>query len=144
MKKTASLAIMAILITGTVWAHDINSKDVPAVVKSALYKKYPIAAKAKVSWEKEDGNYEANWGGRSGEDNSVQFTPSGSFVEIVRAIPVSELPANVHVYVRDHYKNAKITEAGRMTDANNKLFYEAEVHGRDIIFDKDGNFVKAE
>src|SRR5665213_1424733 len=35
-----------------------------------------------VSWEKEKGNYEANWGGKSGEDHSAQFTPSGEFLEI--------------------------------------------------------------
>ena len=64
--------------------------QVPVPVKSALLKKYPDAKK--VTWEKEKGNYEANWGGKSGEDNSVQFTPAGNFIEIVKAIPVSELP----------------------------------------------------
>jgi hypothetical protein len=115
---------------------------VPAAVKSALAKKYPEATK--VSWEKEKGNYEANWGGRSGEDNSVQFTPAGNFIEIVKAIPVSELPAPVLAYVKEHYKGTKITEAGRVTDAKGKISYEAEVNRKDIIFDEKGNFVKAE
>ena len=93
---------------------------------------------------KRKGNYEANWGGKSGEDNSVQFTPTGEFIEIVNAISVSELPKPVLAYVKEHYKGAKITEAGKVTDAKGKISYEAEVKGRDVIFDKDGNFVKSE
>lgn len=115
---------------------------VPPVVKTALTKKYPEASK--VTWEKEKGNYEANWGGKSGEDNSVQYTPTGDFIEIVNAIPVSQLPVPVLAYVKEHYKGAKITEAGKVTDAKGKISYEAEVHGKDIVFDEKGNFVKAE
>ena len=116
--------------------------SVPAVVKTALSKKYPAATK--VTWEKENGNYEANWGGKGGEDNSVQFTPKGDFIEIVNAISVSQLPAPVVAYVKEHYKGAKITEAGKVTDAKGKISYEAEVNGKDIIFDENGKFVKAE
>ncbi len=116
--------------------------NVPSPVKSALAKKYPAATK--VTWEKENGNYEANWGGKGGEDNSVQFTPTGDFIEIVNAIPVSQLPAAVAVYIKAHYKGAKITEAGKVTDAKGKITYEAEVNRKDIIFDENGNFVKAE
>ena len=60
---------------------------VPSVVKNANMQKYPESKKYHVTWEKENGNYEANWGGKDGEANSVQYTPSGSFIEIVKAIP---------------------------------------------------------
>jgi hypothetical protein len=142
MKKIVLLIIPTLLTALAIQAQDLKSKDVPAVVKSALQKKYPEAKG--VSWEKEKGNYEGNWGGKSGEDHSVQFTPSGEFLEMVNAIPVSELPKPVSFYVREHYKGTKITEAGRVTDAHGKISYEAEVHGKDIIFDENGNFVKAE
>ena len=146
MKKLLSVAalLLAIHICGVAQEKDeTNEKvNVPAAVKNALAKKYPEAAH--VTWEKENGNYEANWGGKSGEDNSVQFTPAGNFIEIVKAIPVSELPANVSAYVKSHYNGAKITEAGKVTDAKGKLSYEAEVHGKDVIFDENGNFVKSE
>lgn len=134
-------ALSALLVTAT-QAQDLKSSNVPATVKSALLKKYPEATKA--SWEKEKGNFEANWGGKSGEDNSVQFTPSGEFIEQVKAISISELPKSVPAYVTQHYKGAKITEAGRVTDAKGKTSYEAEVHGKDIIFDENGKFTKAE
>ena len=158
MKKTISLAaILFALSTASFAQKEKNEKNeekheekmemkkhvtIPSAVKNALSKKYPNATK--VTWEKENGNYEANWGGKSGEDNSVQFTPSGNFIEIVNAIPVTQLPGQVAAYVKQHYKGAKITEAGKVTDAQGKLSYEAEVHGKDIIFDENGNFVKAE
>jgi len=128
------------LIALRAFSQDLKEKDVPSVVRTALTKQFPAATK--VSWEKEKGNYEANWGGKSGEDNSVQFTPDGSFVEIVRAIPVGSLPANVATYVSAHYKGAKITEAGKVTGAGGQESYEAEVKGKDLIFDLKGNFVK--
>ncbi len=142
MKKVSLLAIASFLFVFAGSAQDLKTNDVPAVVKSALQKKYPQAKK--VGWEKENGNYEANWGGKSGEDNSVQFTPAGEFIEIVKAIPVTELPKSVIDYVHQHYNGAKITEAGKVTDAQGKLSYEVEVHGKDIIFDQNGNFVKHE
>ena len=145
MKKIISVAVILFALNSIAIAQENERHEnikVPPVVKSALDKKYPESKK--VTWEKENGNYEANWGGKSGEDNSVQFTPSGSFIEIVNAIPVSELPQPVFTYVKQHYKGVKITEAGKVTDAQGKLSYEAEIKGRDVIFDKDGNFVKSE
>ncbi|MEP6952303.1 MAG: PepSY-like domain-containing protein [Ginsengibacter sp.] len=150
MKTTFGLIVILLALNTTTFAQEKNEgKDemkskvtVPSAVKAALSKKYPDASK--VTWEKENGNYEANWGGKSGEDNSVQFTPAGDFIEIVNAISVSELPAPVIKYVKDNYKGSKITEAGKVTDAKGKLSYEAEINREDIIFDEKGNFVKAE
>jgi hypothetical protein len=145
MKKIIGVTAILFTLSGTTFAQEKESKEhinVPSVVKTALYKKYPEAKK--VTWEKENGNYEANWGGKSGEDNSVQYTPSGSFIEIVKAIPASELPQPVFTYVKQHYNGAKITEAGKVTDAAGKTSYEAEVKGKDVIFDENGNFIKSE
>ncbi|MDB5157478.1 MAG: hypothetical protein JWR50_2185, partial [Mucilaginibacter sp.] len=86
--KRILLTATAILLTGSVIAQNVKSKDVPEAVKAALRSKYPDVTK--VSWEKEKGNYEANWGGKSGEDNSVLFTPNGTFVEMVKAISINE------------------------------------------------------
>lgn len=121
-------------------AQDIKAKQVPAIVKKALMTKYPGATK--VSWEKENGNFEANWGGKSGEDTSVQFTPAGAFVEEVDAISVHQLPASIIQYAKSHYKNARVTEAGKVTDAKGHKMFEAEIKGKDMLFDEKGNFLK--
>ena len=87
-----------------------------------------------VGWEKENGNYEANWGGKDNEANPVQFTPAGKFIEIEKEITVSGLPSNVVSYVKNHY-HTNVTEAGKVTEANGKTSYEAEAGCRMRILD---------
>ena len=140
MKKIILSLFALLIITTLAFAQKVKGPQVPQPVKDALAKKYPEAAK--VTWEKEKGNFEANWGGKSGEDMSVQFTPAGAFVEQVVAISPTELPAGVPAYVKQHYKGVKITEAGKVTDAKGTLMYEAEVKGKDLVFDEKGNFLK--
>jgi dihydroxyacetone kinase-like predicted kinase len=142
MKSKLLLVALIAIASGSLKAQDLKASAVPAAVKEALAKKYPEAAK--VSWEKEKGNYEANWGGRSGEDNSVVFTPTGTFIEIVKAIPVADLPKNIASYVKAHYKGAKIKEAGKVTDAAGKTMYEAEIKGGDLMFDENGTVINQE
>ena len=141
MKKKFLMVMALSCGTMALMAQDLKLKDVPAVVKAAQAKKYPAATK--VTWEKEKGNYEANWGGKSGENNSAVFTPAGEFVEIVNAIPVSALPKAVAPYIKEHYKSP-IKEAGKVTDAKGVLTYEAETKGKDLIFDESGKFIKAD
>ncbi len=145
MKRIITLVTILLAFTMFAFAQEnVHHKHikVPAVVKTALYHKYRDARR--VTWEKENGNYEANWGGKSGEDNSVQFTPSGEFIEIVRAIRRNQLPEKIIVYVNKHYKGVKITEAGKVTNAVGKISYEIELNDKDVIFDEQGNFIKSE
>ncbi|HLZ87636.1 MAG TPA: hypothetical protein VKQ52_10360, partial [Puia sp.] len=122
MKSLLFIPICAISLATA--AQNLKTNDVPAVVKAALVKQFPQASK--VGWEKEKGNYEANWGGRSGEDHSVQFTPGGQFVEQVDAIAVKDLPSSIVSYVKNHY-NTMIKEAGKRLDAKGAHTYEVEV-----------------
>ena len=119
----------------------MKEKDIPPAVKTAFAKKYPLVKNNKVSWKKK-GNYEANWGGKSGEENSAVFTPAVIFVELVQAIPFSQLQVSVALYIKQHYKGAKINEAGKVTDASGKHMFEAEIKGKDLIFDAKGMFIK--
>jgi len=141
MKKAILFAAFFWLTSTTIlFAQDLKEKDVPGTVKTAFTKKFPDAKK--VSWEKEKGNFEANWGGKSGEDNSAVFTPAAVFVELVQAIPISQLPPSVAVYVKQHYKGMDIKEAGKVTDTSGKHMFEAEIKGKDLIFDEKGTFIK--
>ena len=140
MKK---IILFVSVLAGTMtiaMAQDLKAKDVPEAVKKAFVSKYPDAKK--VSWEKEKGNYEANWGGKSGEDSSVAITPSAKFVEIVVAIPMDQLPSNIEPYINTHYKGSKIKEAGKVMDAAGRHMYEVEIKGKDLIFDDKGVFLK--
>ncbi len=122
-----------------------NSKiNVPELVKNEHMKRYPESKSQHIAWETENGNYEANWGGQDGEANSVTYTPSGIFVEIVKAIPLNQLPQSANNYINQHYKTAKFGDIGKVLDAKGKTFYEVEINGKDVIFDVNGNFVKSE
>ena len=136
---TATL-ILSFILTHMAFAQHLKEQEVPESVKTAFERKYPDAKKVK--WEKEKGNFEANWGGKTGEDSSVVFTPSANFVEIVIAIPVSQLPAPVASYIYKNYQSSKIREAAEVTDSTGKHFYEVEIKGKDLIFDEKGVFLK--
>jgi hypothetical protein len=114
--------------------------NIPQVVKDSQAKRFPGAKN--VTWETEHGNFEANWGGKSGEDNSVLYTPSGIFIEAGKAISAKQLPAPAITYLNNHYKGVSITEAMQVTGANGQVSYEAEVYGKDILFDEHGNLIK--
>jgi hypothetical protein len=148
MKKVLGLAAIMLALSSVAFAQEKEGGhekvNVPAVVKKANMDKDPESKNYKVNWEKEKGNYEANWGGKDGEANSVQYTPSGQFIEIVKEIPTKDLPKGVITYAKEHYKTTKFGDVGRATDTNGKTSYEVEIHGMDVIFDNNGNFVKEE
>lgn len=135
-----ALLIIPLLIS-VAYGQDIKTRDVPQAVRNALIQKYPQAAK--VGWEKEKGNFEANWGGRSGEDHSVLFTPDGIFVEEVNAMAVKDLPASVAGYVKAHYQTT-IREAGKRLDAKGEHTLEVEIKGKDLLFTPEGRFIAEE
>jgi hypothetical protein len=148
MKKILGLTVVLFALSSTTFAQENEGGsehiNVPAVVKSANLKKYPQSKTYHVTWEKENGNYEANWGGKDGEANSVTYTPSGTFVEIVKEVPQSQLPGSVQSYIKAHYKNAKFGDVGKVLDAQGKTSYEVEINRKDVIFDENGRFVKEE
>jgi hypothetical protein len=148
MKKILGITAILFALSSTTFAQENEGGNehikVPAAVKNANMKKYPESKTHHVTWETEKGNYEANWGGKDGEANSVTYTPSGTFVEIVKEIPKSQLPQSTNSYIKQHYKTAKFGDVGKVLDAQGKTSYEVEINGKDVIFDKTGNFVKSE
>jgi hypothetical protein len=139
MKALVIVSALILVAVGS-QAQKLKESDIPSAVKSELGKKYPDAAN--VTWEKEKGNYEANWGGKSGEDNSVQYSPSAKFLEYAKDISVGELPVSVVSYVKARYRRQAIKEAAKVTNANGVMTYEAEIKGKELIFDAKGNFLK--
>lgn len=138
MKKLA-LLMVAGLITSFAIAQKLSDKDLPQSVKSAFQKAYPAAKEVK--WEKEGGNYEASFDYNK-TDYSVLYDANGNLIETEVEIELDQLPKSVAEYVATHYKNQKIKEAAKITDAKGLITYEAEIKGMDLLFDSKGNFIK--
>lgn len=140
MKKLIITTMVITMATTALFAQ--KKVTVPKAVQDAFSRKFPTTQH--VTWELENGNYEANWGGKSGEDNGALYTPAGQFLEVAKAVPADKLPAPALQYLKAHYKKAAITEAYLVTDANGKITYEAEVSKKDHVFDEQGNYLKTE
>lgn len=140
MKKSMFIAA-GLMISLAVCAQKVKEADVPTAVKDSFKKSYKEAREAK--WEKEGANFEAEF--EIGEtEQSVLLDASGRILETEVEIKVEELPTAVKEYVTKNYKDTKIKEAAKITDAKGMVTYEAEIKGKDLIFDSDGKFVKEE
>jgi hypothetical protein len=113
----------------------------PTAIQSAFVKKFPGTSVKK--WDKEEGKYEANFT-KDGKQMSAVFDANGKLEETETVIAVSELPASVVSYVQEHYKGSKIEEAAIVVKSNGEKIYEAEIKGKDLVFDMRGKFLKEE
>ena len=53
--------------------------------------------------------------------------PKGTFIELVKAIFINQLPAKALAYFKRNRANVKIMEAGLVTDASGTVTYEPEM-----------------
>jgi Putative beta-lactamase-inhibitor-like, PepSY-like len=138
MKKLSTITVAMVLAAFFVNAQKMDASKVPAAVKAGFSKQYPgVTAK----WEKEIGKYEANFK-QNGNTMSALFEANGTMIESEMDIAVSALPAAVLAYVKVHYKGKSIKEGAKITKADGTVNYEAEVNGKDVIFDAGGKFLK--
>jgi hypothetical protein len=139
MKKLIILLAFSLGVSIASAQHKKES-EIPEVVKTAFARLFPRASPVK--WEKEKDGYEAEFTNNKTEQ-SASFDKLGNLTESEIEIKISELPQTIITYVADKYKVA-IKEAAKITDATGKVTYEAEVKGKDLIFDEQGIFLKEE
>jgi hypothetical protein len=137
MKKVVMVIIAAVALT-TTHAQKISSSKVPSVVTSAFKKMNPDVKS--VSWEIEDGTYEANYK-KNGMPSSSNYDKNGNLIESEVEIKVKDLPVSVPDYIKTHYKSG-IKEASKITKSNGEVNYEAMVNNVDVIFDANGKYLK--
>lgn len=138
MKKLFALLTVMTCIFFAASGQQLKEAQVPSKVKLAFNKSYP---KTMGKWELEDNMYEVNFKSE-GKTMSAVIDKMGNITETETDIAVSELPASVTDYVKQHYKGAKITEASTIKKNGGEMNYEARVKGKDVIFDANGKFMK--
>jgi len=142
MKTTISTIALCLGFT-ILNAQEVKEAAVPAKVKEAFSKKY---AGAKVEkWEKEEDGYEAEFTLNKVESSAL-FAEDGTFKEAEQEIKTAELPKGVTDYCGKNFAGYKLSEASKITEADGKIMYEAEMEkGKehfDAIFDNKGAFMK--
>ena len=138
MKKSRLVVVLSMLSLVS-FGQKVKEKEVPQMIKKALHEKCPTAKAVK--WDKEKNNYEASFVANK-VDNSVLFSQDGKIVETEVEIQISKLPENALLYIKKHFKNQKVKEAAIITNQKGEVIYEAEIAGKDILFDANGNFTK--
>lgn len=144
MKRQTKLAMIALgLAAMTTFAQTAKKSGegkIPQVVLNSFKKEFPNAKKAE--WENEKGNYEVNFDmGKS--EISALYSANGEKLETETEISATQLPPSVKTYVVQN-KIGKIKEAAKIQKANGTVQYEAEISGKDYIFDQNGKFIKSQ
>ncbi|HTE28924.1 MAG TPA: PepSY-like domain-containing protein [Chryseolinea sp.] len=138
MKKTFLFVLAGTALSLSACGQKLKESAVPAAVKQAFSSKSPGVTG---TWEKENGDYEVNFK-KVGKSMSQVITAQGLITETETDIPVSELSEKIRTYLLQHYKGAKVKEAAKIEKSDGKILFEAEVNGKDVLFDAEGNFVK--
>ena len=142
MKSTIVIIALSFAYLATN-AQTIKEAEVPAKVKEAFAQKY-AGAKAE-EWIKEKADFEVEFDLNKVESSAV-FTADGTFKELEQEIKLAQLPKAASDYCAKNYVGYKLSEAAKITDATDKVQFEAEMEkGKehfDVIFDDKGNFVK--
>ena len=140
MKKFLLVALAAIFTTCS-FGQKTSKDNIPQVVKDALKKSFSTAQNEK--WEKEDQNFEAEFK-LNNDEVSALFSPEGKLLETEVEMAIGDLPSPIVNYVSKNLSGKKIKEASKITDAAGKVSFEAEVGGKDYIFDASGTLLKSE
>ncbi|MBB6236421.1 uncharacterized protein YxeA [Pedobacter sp. AK013] len=134
MKRIFVILLLVGAMFTSVRAQKISAAKVPVEVKDAFAKLYPGV---KANWEMEKQDYEAAFT-LNGKATSVVYTAKGVLLETETAIKPNELPAVILAKLN----GSKIAEAAKIIKADGSIRYEAEVKGKDLLFDLNGNSVK--
>lgn len=142
MKKYSKIALATLGLAATMTfaqtVKNVNKGKIPAAVLAAFHKDYPNVKD--VDWDQEDGNYEAGFEVNKNE-LSVLYNAQGQKLETETEIKVSQLPAAVLKAVQTQ-KLGTVKEASKIEKANGKTEYEAEIKGKDYVFDASGKLLK--
>ena len=122
-------------------AQDIDTKDVPAAVKTAFKSTYAKATD--VDWELKGSNYEVDFE-IARIDHKATYTSAGKLISLEKDISNNQLPAAVLKSIKAKYPNGKIDGANWISTAG-KISYKVDIDGTPDVnawYDATGRFIK--
>lgn len=138
MKKIFAIGLVCLSIMA-VNAQKLNEAVVPVIIKNAFVKMYPDIKNAE--WNMESSLYKARFAEKNYK-GSVMFDKNGKWTEREVVVPEKSLPASIETYMQTNYKNMKIKEAAKVTKASGEIQYKVTIGGKQILFTKEGDFIK--
>ncbi len=141
MKKLFAAILFLASFSSESNAQRKQSNKIPEKVKTAFTKQFNGAVASK--WDKEDSNYEVDFE-MNGKKMSALFEANGNLLESEVAITEAELPTAATDYLKANFKGKKVKEYAKITKRDGTVVYEAEVKGKDVLFDADGKILKKE
>ena len=126
------IAILCLAVSSSVCVYAQHTTSIPAKVTTAFAKEYVNIPN--VQWDKEGQQYEASFK-KDGHDMSVVYSDDGIKKMEEVAIAIDELPAAAQKYAA---AKGVIKDAAKITKADKSIQYEAEVNGKDLLFDEQG------
>jgi hypothetical protein len=145
MKKLLALIVCSFFVLGV---SAMNQKDekIPAAAKSGFAAKFPTVQKVKWGIEK-PGEFEAEFK-LNGVETSALFDAKGTLLETEVEIKESELPQAVKATLYKDFKEYKLDEIEKATDAKGIATFEMEASkGKEkfeISFDATGKLLSKE
>ena len=118
------LSIMLLVSFGFSQNLKVSADVVPASVKAAFLNKYPSITK--IVWEKEFGNYEANFKMHKKEYEAT-FDSTGKWIKTAMDFERTDLPEVVLSAVEKEFPGAKIKEVAKGERFDNKPYYEVNI-----------------
>ncbi len=124
--KSIFVLLSSMLLVSFCFAQNliVPANVVPASVKAAFLNKYPSITK--IVWEKENGNYEANFKMHKKEYEAT-FDSTGKWIKTAMDFDNTQLPDAVLDAVKKEYPGAKIKEVAKGERFDKKPYYEVNI-----------------
>ncbi|MGO3708159.1 PepSY-like domain-containing protein [Mesonia hippocampi] len=141
--KTIQLVALMVLGTGTIFAQDIPSSQVPSVIVNNFKKEFPKAND--IEWEMQGDLYNVDFEIGWFTDYEAWFTASGKLIKQTQEISKSDIPKAVANAIKTQYKEYRIEDAKKIIE-NGVETYKIELEkwdeDFDVIYSKSGNLIK--
>lgn len=130
MKKLFVLILLGAGLSFDAPAQKHFNDEVPAAVRTAFAQQFP---RTEARWAKEGDQFVAHFRQKR-LDMNIRYNAEGTVTRMEEEIKVWQLPLPVIEYMEQHYGDEP-KQAAKVTRANGEINYEAQVKGKEVLFD---------
>lgn len=137
MQKLMLLAAF-FLLSSIAYSQALQTREVPSNVTDKIKALYPNAEK--VSWEMEDGFYEASFRNNK-QETSVTLSSQAVLVRTEVELDKSVWPSFISSFLSTRSDSPKAEEVDMVTDIHGTVTYEVEAGDMEYILDAKGTLL---